>query len=401
MKIKLLLLAVGFVAFNAAAQNIQDEKVTYSYIQLPSNPFESGTEKFSVSVTQDFEERNQDSLEWYEQRLEQVRQEREAAMKLWFEEKERIDRSYYEAMAKYEKDVAAGSTTSVKPTDPVYTACPCMPDPDKPFLTDDIPVDAVSEMIKIPGFERAEGGAKITLGFQGFDKGEITHKKETTGDIKYTIQYKHPVHVKIEDKDGTVTYDKLHPSTTGFQTFTTQAFKSEYEFKLWWMDNEETFWTQRQKDVINVVVGSLNGKLANEIGYPKQSRTTEIYTAKDRDFDYTDLLEAYQSAKDGLLQLSVDRDKEAALEYLGTAISKYNQILTESDVNNKKARINHKVTAAIYCNLAECYMWMDDFSQAELFLNKAANVGVGKYKRHGNNMMPFLMDQKKRFAANQ
>lgn len=402
MKTKLLLLlASGSLAFSTTAQNIQDQRVTFSYIQLPGNPLESGSEEFSVLVTQDFDQRNQDSLDWYDDRLEKVREERQIAMDAWFEEKKKVDKSYYAAMANYEKQIAAGSTTAAKPADPIYGPCPCTPDPEKPFLTEDVPTDAIADMVKIPGFERSDNGVKITIGFKGFDKGPTKETKSSTGEYTYSIMYKHPIHVKIEDVNGSVVMDKVLPSSDGFQSFTTQKFKSQYDFKVWWMDNEETFWQQRQKDVINKVVGNLNTMLANDLGYPVRSRTTEIYTAKDRNFDYTDLLEAYQSAQDGLLQLSSDRDKGAALEYLGKAVTQYNTILGQSDVNDKKARINKKVTAAMYCNIAECYMWMDDYSQAELYLNKAANLGVGKYRRHGNNMKPFLLSQKKRFAANQ
>jgi hypothetical protein len=356
--------------------------------------------QFSASVVQNFDQRNEDSLQWYDQRLEQVRLERKAAMDLWNEDKKKIEKSYWAAMSAYEAQVDSGSTTAAKPLEPFYGSCPCNPDPKKPFLTNDISVDAIAGMVKIPGFQSAEGGAKITIGFQGFDKGTMK-KGGAAGAITYAIQYKHPIHVKIEDTDGTIVMDKILPSSTGFQTTTSPKFKNDWDFKAWWIDNEETFWAERQIDIINTVIGKLNAMLADDIGFAVKSRTSEFYTVKGKNYDYTDLLEAFQSAQDGLLQLGSDVEKNSALEYLGTAVVQYEAIIAQSDINDKKAKISKKVTAAMFCNIAECYLWMDDFSKAELYLNKAANLGVGKYKRHGNSLKPFLLNQKKRFSANQ
>ena len=402
MKTKLLLVGcIALFSFTSIAQNIQDKKINYSYIQFPAKPLKSGTEVYSVTVQQDFDQRNQDSLEWHEEQVKLAKERRELAMNAWNEQKKVVDRSYYAAMAEWEKQVAAGNTAAAKPGDPVYGQCPCEPDPPKPFLTNDIDADNVIGRIEIPGFTKGEGGATISLAFQGFDKGATTEKKSTSGDYVYTIKYKHPVKVKITDKGGAVVYDMIHPATSGFKSYTSQKFKSSYEFKLWWMDNESTFWEQRQKDVIGSIVSGINGMLSNDFGYPTKSKVAEIYTAKDKDHDYTDLLEAFQNVQDGLLQLASDRNKSAALNYFGNAVSQYQTILNESNTSDKKARVNKKVTSAVYCNIAECFLWMDDFSQAELFLNKAANLGIGKYKRHGNSLKPFIADQKKRFIANQ
>lgn len=401
IKIAFPLFFLALYSFIGSAQNIKDQKVNYSYIQLPAKPFESGTESFSVVVTQDFEQRNQDSLDWYDKRLVEVKEERKLAAEAWSNQKLKINRSYYTAMSNWEKLVKAGDTTTAKPADAAYGACPCIPDPIKPFLTDDLPLESIAGLLKIPGFEKSEDGAKIALAFQGFVKGSTKEKKAVSGQFTYAIQYKHPVKVTITDKGGAIVYNSVYSRSTNFQTFTTQKFKSSYDFKLWWLDNEETFWLQRQKTVFNAVASSLNNMLANDFGFPTKSRQTEIYTAKDKNHDYTDLLEAFQNTQDGLLQLASDRDKDAAIDYLGNAVSQYQKILNESNISDKKARINKKVTSAIYCNLAECLVWMDDYSQSELFLNKAANIGLGKYKRHGNNLKPFLSNQKKRYAANQ
>ncbi len=401
--IKIILLLTFCICFFhlGLSQNIQDKKVNYSYIQLPAKPFQSGTESFTVSVSKAFKQRNQDSLDWYKNRMEAVKEERKLAREAWSNQKIEIERSYYTAMSNWSKLVKAGDTTAARPADVVYGSCPCIPDPDKPFLTDSLVMDPIINMIKIPGFDKLEGGAQINLDFQGFDKGTIKEKKATAGGYKYVIQFKHPVKLTVKDKDGSIAYNAVFPESANFQSFTTKKFRSPYDFKLWWMDNEDDFWLQRQKSVFNKVAAGINNMLANDFGFPTKSKQIELYTAKDKNHDYTDLLEAFQNAQDGLLQLAIDRNKDAAINYLGSAVSQYQTILNESNINDKKSRINKKVTAAVYCNVAECLIWMDDYSQAELYLNKAANLGVNKYKRHGNSLKPFLLNQKKRYGANQ
>ena len=103
--IKISLLFALFILFSSFAfsQNIQDKKVNYSYIQLPAKPFQSGTESFAVTVSQDFKQRNQDSLDWYENRLKQVQEERKLALEAWNNQKVEIERTYYTAMSNWAK----------------------------------------------------------------------------------------------------------------------------------------------------------------------------------------------------------------------------------------------------------------------------------------------------------
>ena len=74
--------------------------------------------------------------------------------------------------------------------------------------------------------------------------------------------------------------------------------------------------------------------------------------------------------------------------------------LKESNIKDKKARIDKNVTAAIYCNLAEAYIWLNEFDNAEINANKAIGVGVNKYEKHGRALIPFIRDVKNRFNAN-
>jgi hypothetical protein len=69
-------------------------------------------------------------------------------------------------------------------------------------------------------------------------------------------------------------------------------------------------------------------------------------------------------------------------------------------LNDKNARIDKNVTSALYVNLMEAYMWMDDYSNSEINGNKASNMG-NKYGRDAEGRMPLVKYQKDRFVANE
>jgi hypothetical protein len=70
-------------------------------------------------------------------------------------------------------------------------------------------------------------------------------------------------------------------------------------------------------------------------------------------------------------------------------------------MNNGKARINKKITALLYANLATAYLWSNDFDNAELYINKALTIGVLKYKNHCKRLQSSMSDLKLRYDANQ
>lgn len=396
-------LAAVLISAGMSAQNIKDNKVSFSYIQLPGSPLPSGTENFSTSLDQDMLiQLNEDSTERYELKLEEARKRYEEKMKTWKEEKAKIDKAYYASMANYEKLVAAGNTTAQKPVPPAENSCPCIDAPPAPFLANEVEESLISGLT-IPGFSQG-GGANIELVFEGFTKGPIKENITTKDNVKsytYSYQYKYPVKFVVTDEGGAVIRDEYINGSNNFKAMSTSKFTSQYDYKAWQIDGEEPFWRSMENSVKNSSVSAVNGILSDKYGYPTKSRMIEIYTAKDKNHDYSDLVKAYTDAQDGYLMLNGDREKNSAMSKLANAIQQWESTLKESDINNKKARISKKVTGALYANLAEAYSWMDDYSNAQLYANKAINLGVGKFKRHAQNILPFIQGQKARFLANE
>jgi len=404
MKRSLLFLLAAFPVFALNAQNILDEKVSFKYTQLPLVKLD-GSKEYSVEIISNFTQRNTDSTAAYEQRKLAYASQLDACMDMWEQDKKRIDKAYLAAMVQWEQQVAAGNTAAAQPVRQPYPAINCAGRPRKPFLLQEITPSSIVAGIVIQGMnQNAASQVKVTLTFEGFEKGMM--KMETKGTApavtySWTMQYRSPVTLKIEVPGKGIVINERIPDLEGFRSHRTKEFKSKNEFDLWWMDNEEGFWTERQAQSVNENVSAINSYLTNKFGYPVVGRSIEVYSVKtNKDHDYSDYASAYTSMESGLLNLVYLERINDAQNDINKSVGIWNTALKESNVNNKKARIDKTVTAATYINLAESYIWLNDFATAEVMANKAINVGVNKYERDGKALIAFIRDMKTRYNAN-
>ena len=121
MKRILLLLAMSALA-SASAQNISDNKVSFTYIQLPSSPIDNQYTTYDIVLDRGFEMANEDSLSSYALRVDAAVNQYDSEMTVWKESKRTIDRAHLSAMASWEKQVFAGSTSTVQPIKANYPA---------------------------------------------------------------------------------------------------------------------------------------------------------------------------------------------------------------------------------------------------------------------------------------
>lgn len=404
MKRTLLFLLASFSVSALDAQNILDEKVTFKYTQLPYVKLD-GSKEYSVEVKSNFTQRNTDSTAAYEQRKLAYAGQLDACMDLWEQDKKRIDKAYLAAMVQWEQQVAAGNVAAVQPVKQPYPPINCAGRPRKPFLLQEITPSSIVAGISIQGMnQNASSQVKVTLTFEGFEKGMM--KMETKGTApaltySWTMQYRSPVSLKIEIPGKGIVINERIPDLEGFRSYRTKEFKSKNEFDLWWMDNEEGFWNERQSQSAMENVSSINAYMTNKFGYPVVGRAIECYSVKtNSSHDYSDYATAYTSMESGLLNLGYPERINDAQNDINKSVGIWNAAIKESNVNDKKARIDKTVTAATYINLAEAYIWLNDFATAEVMANKAINVGVNKYERDGKTLIAYIRDMKTRFNAN-
>jgi hypothetical protein len=102
----------------------------------------------------------------------------------------------------------------------------------------------------------------------------------------------------------------------------------------------------------------------------------------------------------GYGKLAEEGSNAKAFEYIKKGIDGWEAALKESEPKNKKARVNDKVTAVTRLNLAEAYIWINDYSNAELQLDKTRFLDLNKFTRLAAKQKGLVDDQKARFEAN-
>lgn len=405
MKKNLLLLSLLAVTTGAMAQNIQDQKVTFKYTQLPQVNINDGTKQYSVSVMMNYLQRNADSLSAYEIEKQRYIKEIEQAMEFWNTQRATNDKAYYTQMMNYENQVNAGTPNVQQPVRPPQTPFTFnKPAPKKPFTLKEVNPQSIMSGIKIEGMKQVpDYGVKVILSWDGFERGIIRENKKGTGPTtRYTfdILYRHPVSIRVEVPGKGIVVNERINETEGFRNYTTPEFKTKAEFQIWWIDNQEKFWNERQDAVVMENVNVINGYLTNKFGYPVRTYAAELYTVKSKEYDYSDYLKAYQLAQDGMMMLQYADKFEAAKAKMNEAVAIWNKALQESNVTDRKARVDKNVTAATYVNLTYAYLWMNDFSNAEMSANKTLNIDVGKYNRDTRPLLVFIKDQQQRYNEN-
>ena len=402
MKIKFLLAAL-VLSFNTIfSQTVKDYKVLFNYVQLPLEPFVESVSNYEIVLENNFEKLNQDTLAAYELRLNQAKLEQENLLKVWKSDKIRIDRLYYSQMSVWEKAVNAGSTTAVQPVKQPYPDYPILKEVSSPIYTHELTIEKCNKKINLAGYNKGKGGAIVTITQHGLQLARISKSITGSGSGKkyrYKAHFKLPIDVKIEAPIQGVVYQKSFYSNESSELISTE--KSQYDFQLWWMDNKEQFWTNFQRKKLATLLTDLNKHMNSTYGFPSKSSESEIYVIKKyKDFNYSEFVDAMTFAKIGYQKLSNGIEKDAAKEDLQKAIDIWNNQLSQSNTGDNKSRINKKATALLYTNLAEAYMWIDDFNNADLFNNKAITLGVLKYKNHCKRLQDKMIQLKLRYNSN-
>lgn len=396
-----LLLLFGGLSIAASAQNVTDNKVSFNYIQLPTNPIDSKYTQFELVVVKDFEKSNQDSLTAYQIKLDNANVQYESAMNVWKEQKKNLDRNYLTQLATWEKTTNAGTVTTM-PVAPTYPPQPVKQDFPQPNLHEDLPTDQVNNMVTMDGFSKGSGGAIITLTFKGIGNIKIVETKSgsgTTTKYSYKVDYVMPVEIKVETPAQGVVLNTI--ILTDVRSYPLKDYASKYEYQLWYLDNQTLLWSELQKHARSKAMAEITTYLNNSCGFSTRTWNTEIYSIKSyKDYNYDDLTQAYTTAKQGYDLIYQTRDRKNGSAKLTEAINIWKKALTESNVNDNKARINDKVTALIYYNIAEAYLWMSNFDESEQYINKAINAGEMKYKTEAKRLQGVLADQKLRWNAN-
>ena len=396
-------LLLGLMGF-AHSQNINDNKINFKYIQLPLIKIDGQFTNYQVLVEHDYNQANEDSLALFQARKDLAVTDFERKIVLYQSLKDSLDKVYLSKLATWEKNVNAGllkpdGTPIDKPSPPVYPVQPAYPNVQAPHLHTAFTDESVKQKIALSGFEDALGGIQITIKLLPIQNIRILKTKKGTGTTTkylYSAQYALPVAITVASPtQGILLETTLFTSAKSYKM---ADQKSQYDHQIYMLDHKAEFYTKLESHARNAALAETNNYLNNQFGYVNKSRGAEIYSVKSfKNYDYTDVTQAYTLAVQALQVVGADRDRDGAMDQLDGAIDAIKMILEESNFSDKKARINTKVTAMLQCNLAELLVWQGEYDKADATVNIAKNSGEGKAKRHCYGVTNFYADQRKRW----
>ena len=381
---KIMVLAC-LISLQVTGQNIDDNFVNFNYTQLPLISVDESLRSYRFEVVTDVEGANMDSTATYQIRLDNAVSIYQKRMDTWLSKMSLIQ----------QQENATGTSQSAN-----YPPKPSLELVVKP-VQHTVTTNASAEGIKISGFNEGDNGLLIRYTLLPIKNVKFSYsKKGEAANTKYDYKCSYMLQAKMEviDPNNTVLFEKMvgRAKTKGLG-----KYKSTYDFAKWYMNNRETFYAQIESEGRKAAIAGSGSALDNQFGYINKNRKAEIYSVKKyKDYDYTDVVMAYNQTTEALLKVGNDRDRSGAMDDLEEAREMWLKILEESNLQNKKERINAKISAMIWCNLAEIAVWMADFNEADNQVSKTMNSGIMKAKSHIKGEKSFYADQKNRWNAN-
>ena len=381
---KIMVLAC-LISLQVTGQNIDDNFVNFNYTQLPLISVDESLRSYRFEVVTDVEGANMDSTATYQIRLDNAVSIYQKRMDTWLSKMSLIQ----------QQENATGASQSAN-----YPPKPSLELVVKP-VQHTITTNASAEGIKISGFNEGDNGLLVRYTLLPIKNVKFSYsKKGEAANTKYDYKCSYMLQAKMEviDPNNTVLFEKMvgRAKTKGLG-----KYKSTYDFAKWYMNNRETFYAQIESEGRKAAIAGSGSALDNQFGYINKNRKAEIYSVKKyKDYDYTDVVMAYNQTTEALLKVGNDRDRSGAMDDLEEAREMWLKILEESNLQNKKERINAKISAMIWCNLAEIAVWMADFNEADNQVSKTMNSGIMKAKSHIKGEKSFYADQKNRWNAN-
>lgn len=140
----------------------------------------------------------------------------------------------------------------------------------------------------------------------------------------------------------------------------------------------------------------INDNFENQITEKK----SKIFSIKDKKGVYTQINECSLTFAKGIQYLSTEDSYSKGTGIIKELIPVYESQLKEYDPTNKKARINKNIAQALYLNLAQAYIWTNDYEKANNCIIEYNIINPKKNKKYIIELKAFLDDQEIRFKAN-
>ena len=448
---KKLLLYAGVMAVSLVfsneeikAQDVDKIETKFDYLQLPTKPLDKAFKTYNSSVVYNGEERNKKILADYELAKVKAEETYQKELRDYDVQMKKAEDELAKEKAEYPAKLKAANDAYMKEMElyeqkstlqkladkqlsnegKPYKNLPQEPYlhyPSKPYKSEPAPPKLVKVFnleqlagtyLKMEGYTVGNSNSiKITatLGELEVKEPEITFK-DVTGfkdgkSYNYRayygkVAYRRLITLKVETPAGVI-YNEV-PEVVSTEQFikTNTEITSESGVKYWWDSQKERTIANLEQETTDKGLAAINEFLNSNYAFKKMNHETVVLIVKDKKQDYSDLGNAYLALLEGYNTLVEGYEKTAAKAKIAEAIAIYEKALSESEMDNKKARINEDVTMAIYWNLMEAYIWNDDFAKSKSLYTKFSTLdGSRKQKKFMDGMSDFGKSQYERYKA--
>lgn len=415
LKIGLFLIA-SLAMYSLNAQRIKSDDVEYRYIKLPLTPLPSTIQNYQSSIFATYEAENQKLLDQYNEDLAKAEEDFQKATAEHPAKVKAAEDKFEAEMAEWNKKSMAEKVVEKQLLNennkPVkhLPSTPYKKSVQKPVLKTSYDYNALSSTYLIlDGYENNSANAvKIEVILNGFEytkPKQVTEVKKivstsngtsTSKDVNYyhvEFTYRHTMSVKVTSPEGKELFYLSPQELNTYKTYKSSQSTTSSAI------NEDQLVKTHEEKILQENLTFINGLVNDRIGFKRETRKTTLSYIKTKDDVYSDMLIAFNDGNSGLKSL-LD-DGEGAKNKLHKANQNWNTALNESDLNNKKARIDKDVTMMIYFNLLETYFALSDVEAAEKVLTSLNSMSISNSdKKQKEEYEALITDLKKRIIAN-
>ena len=411
-----LFLFILFLTLNLTAQNIKSEDITYNFIKLPLKPVSPKVENYNSSITATYEAENNKLLALFEADKARAEADYQREMSEYPVKIKAADDKYEREMKAWdekstalkivEKQLLNENNRPVKD----YVGAPYRKTISPPVLKTSYDYPSLAATyLKIDGFNKSDMNAltyQVTL--QGFEHSQPMIKSEikkevsrvnnvsTTYDVTYyyiEYNFRHPMSVRVANTNN---QDLIFLAPTEFTEFKTYKSPSQKNSP----SADFTFLLKKSEEsILKENLSFINHLVNDQIGYEVTPRTSSLDYVKSKNDAHADITEAYNNQMIGLKSLLTN--EPLATQKLNAAVDAYKNILLESDLLDKKARIDKDVTISIYFNLLEAYFAQRKTLEAETVLAALIQIDLSnREKKFKEKYAAAFLELTNRMAAN-
>jgi tetratricopeptide (TPR) repeat protein len=222
-------------------------------------------------------------------------------------------------------------------------------------------------------------------------------KKSVMHQYSYLITYSFPMKIRVISRGRVVTEQDFSGffTTNYFPQNNTSLSAMQSEF-----DEDYSFKDKLRDERVEGRKNELRNWLSSNYGSGMVPADVEIGYVKDKKGEYPDLTKAFSLLHEAYAAANKKKEylDDAFHAKANDAIAIWEKALEEAS-DDKKARIDRKVTSMVYCNLAWAFYGLNEFDKVEEYLQKIKKAGY-ETDMAAQLLKDMTLDKRARLIAN-